>query len=127
MLFLILGQSADSNVYVNLGMAPTSKEQPKRKSNKISTSTAQARNEAAKGDKQHNVKGSNPYRNVNVSESDVEADEKSDDDQTGNDDNVQYCSTSHCLPEEGFDIADLENIIQRIRNQRGGFESEFLV
>ncbi|XP_041374143.1 receptor-type tyrosine-protein phosphatase delta-like [Gigantopelta aegis] len=132
----------ETNVYVNVGMTSTLQEQPIVHQPKHVPVVAvqqrvKAHNETAKGDNKGKVKGSNTYCNVKISGQDdeditdavaiIEADNKSDG-QTGNDvdEHDAYYNKTTSLPEGGFDMMELETIIQRIRNQRGGFEAEFL-
>ncbi|XP_041346862.1 uncharacterized protein LOC121366509, partial [Gigantopelta aegis] len=136
-------ETGESNVYVNVGMTSTLKEQPiGHQPDHVHVVAVQQRvkahNEKAKGNKKDKAKGGNTYCNVKISDQDdaditdavaiIEADHKSDEGQTGNDvdEHDAYYNKTATLPEAGFNMSELETVIQRIRNQRGGFEAEFL-
>ncbi|XP_041347166.1 phosphatidylinositol phosphatase PTPRQ-like [Gigantopelta aegis] len=133
----------ESNVYVNVGMTLTLKEQPiphqpDHAPVVAMQQTVKADNEKGNGDNMDKAKGGNTYCNVKISDQDddditdavaiIEADDKGDEDQTGNDvdEHDAYYNKTTSLPKRGFDMTELETVIHRIRNQRGGFETEFL-
>ncbi|XP_041355508.1 tenascin-like [Gigantopelta aegis] len=136
-------EAIETNVYVNVGMTSTLKEQPICHQPEYIPVVAvqqrvKARGEPPKGGTKDKVKRGNTYYNVEISDPHdeditdavaiIDADDKSDEGQTENDvpQHNAYYNKPFSLPEVGFDMTELESLIQQIRNQRGGFEAEFL-